>query len=585
MGSIISNYIASFLGKLYVTEPSEKLKWTEEAANKNMTSVYLQERIPAVTYRHDLLNNIGCTYISNNISKMLGYDCKEMLGKEPWLTKIHPEDKLLILKKINEQLIAGEGQVHYRFLNSENEYVWILDQFQVIKEYGVPLEVIGNWIDISSVKKDLPASADMHDELTGLQNRKGMKSQLQLMAEMNYFGEEHIYCHLDIDKFTVINSSCGHLAGDELLRQFSMLLKTNLSRRDTIARLDGDAFGILLQYCNMAQAERLFTVIQDAVNEFRFNWDGRSHAMTVSIGALLVNNDIEEVELIQNYAESSCRSAKESGRNNIHIYSHGDDVLSKHIEEAQWVEKINRALEEDRFFLYYQPIVSLQPNVNEKHYELLIRMKDEEGQLVPPGLFLPAAEHYDLSVKIDHWVIQTALSWLEAYSDIIGDNVSWGINLSGQSLANTKLKEFVLDQFSRKEVLHNKVYFEVTETAAIANLDTAIQFIEALKKEGCKFALDDFGSGLSSFAYLKNLPVDYIKIDGVFVKNILEDKIDLAMVDAIKDIAKAMGKRTIAEFVENKEIMSCLSGLGIDFAQGYGISKPLPLSEFENNSV
>ncbi len=569
---------------LNIIEASEKLSLTRSEINTHLVSTYLLNRIPAITYRHDLRDNKGCTYISQNIKVLLGYESKHMLGKTFWLDKIHPEDKTHTIKSIKNKLKLGEGQTHYRFLNSNNDYVWILDQFQIIKEYGVPIEIIGNWIDISEIKRDFIHSSNTLDELTGLQNRTGMKSQLQLMAEMKYFDEDHVYCNLDIDKFAVINASCGHLAGDELLRQFSTLLKNKLSRRDVIARLNGDSFGILLQYCNLVQAERLFKLIQEAVNEFRFNWDGSSHSVSVSIGALLVNKEIENVDLVENYAESACRLAKEGGRNNIHIYKHKEGFLSKYIEEAQWVEKINRALEEDRFFLYYQPIVSLQKSSKEKHYELLIRMKDENGQLVSPGQFLPAAERYGLSVKIDHWVIQTALSWLEAYDDIIEDNVSWGINLSGQSLADTNLKEFVLDQFSRKEVLHNKVYFEVTETAAIENLDNATQFIDALKKEGCNFALDDFGSGLSSFAYLKNLPVDYIKIDGVFIKNILVDKIDLSMVEAIKNVAKAMGKRTIAEFVENDDIMNRLSELGIDFAQGYAISKPLPLSEFEGNS-
>jgi EAL domain-containing protein (putative c-di-GMP-specific phosphodiesterase class I) len=250
-----------------------------------------------------------------------------------------------------------------------------------------------------------------------------------------------------------------------------------------------------------------------------------------------------------------------------------------------WVERINRAMEEDRFYLYYQPIVALNEALHDKHYELLIRMKNDKGDLVPPGFFLPAAERYNLSCKIDHWVIQTFFSWLEAYSELLEQDISWGINLSGQSLSDGNLLQFVLEELNHKQIPPNKIYFEITETAAINNLNNATHFIKVLKDHGCNFALDDFGSGLSSFSYLKNLPVDYIKIDGIFVKDMANNNTDFAMVKAINDVSQVMGKKTIAEFVENDEIIVKLKQIGVDYAQGYGIDKPKPLVDFISNEL
>lgn len=541
------------------------------------------QNIPFISYITLLSDTPQCIYFSDTAATILGHQPDAMLGLQFWLSNLHPHDKTRTLNQIETNIDAGQGTAEYRINTIENVPVWILDQHKTVQLDDKSTFIIGTWADITYLKSKSSVLNSHVDPLTGLFNREGMQQHINQLVEINGHETQHLLCHINIDQFKIINNSYGMQAGDELLRQLARILKSSLSRRDTLSRLHGDAYAILLEDCALEQGNKILDRIQESVHEFRYQWQGKSLAVTTSIGVIPINGtSVLDTTNILMLAEGACQIAKEKGRNRIEIISNQKQFenLDKQHEEMQWVERINRALEEDRFYLYYQPIVSLNPEVNERHFELLIRMKNEAGELIAPGMFLPAVEKYHLSTKIDHWVIATALSWLEAYSDILDNNISWGINLSGQSLADADLRNFVLDQFERKQVLHNKVYFEVTETAAIANLDNAITFIKALHEKGCKAALDDFGSGLSSFAYLKNLPVDYIKIDGIFIKNILEDKIDHAMVTAIKDVAISMGKKTIAEFVENVEIMDMVQSIGVDFAQGYGIDKPRPLSEF-----
>jgi len=393
----------------------------------------------------------------------------------------------------------------------------------------------------------------------------------------------HTLCHIDIDKFRVVNHGQSMAAGNELLHELATLLFSCINQEDKLAWLYGGSFAIFLKDCAINPARHFINRIQDEIKEFRFHWNDEKLAITVSIGAIQLDSELfVDAASTLMLAEDACRSVKSRGGNAAETVA--GEVLRTILEEqrieANWVAQANLAFEEDRFLLYYQPIMNLNHDGGEKHYELLIRMLDNNGELVPPGLFLPAAEKYELGVKIDKWVIETATSWIEAYSDLLEDSMCWGINLSGQSLASVDLHNFVFDQFERKGIPYESVYFEITETAVIGSIDNALRFIDTVHKKGGKVALDDFGAGLSSFAYLKTLPVDYLKIDGLFVKNILEDEFDLSMVKAMKDIASAMGKQTIAEYVENDEVIAMLKDLGIDFVQGYGIAKPSSLSRF-----
>jgi diguanylate cyclase (GGDEF)-like protein len=414
-----------------------------------------------------------------------------------------------------------------------------------------------------------------HDALTGLVNRREFERRAaRLLSTVNQEdNDEHALCFMDLDQFKVVNDSCGHTAGDEMLRQLTMALQNVVRKRDTLARLGGDEFGVLMEHCSLDDAHRVATSIQKTIQDYQFLWEGRSFKVGVSIGLVPITEATVTLTQLLKDADAACYMAKELGRNRIHIYHHEDENLAKRSGEMQWVARLNQALEEDRFCLYAQTIVPLDGSPD-THYELLLRMIDKKGKTIPPGAFLPAAERYNLIAKLDHWVIKNAFALLADNPHFLKQINFCSINLSGQSLTDPDILDFVISQLDESGVRGEKICFEITETAAISNLSMAMKFISTLKRLGCRFALDDFGSGLSSFAYLKNLSVDYLKIDGMFVKDIVDDPIDRAMVKSINEIGQVMGMQTIAEFVENDVIKGMLKEIGVNYAQGYGIGKP-----------
>ena len=331
---------------------------------------------------------------------------------------------------------------------------------------------------------------------------------------------------------------------------------------------------ILLVNCSLDHAHKIASHLQKVIQDYVFTWHGQSFRVGVSIGMVALNDDVSNLNELMKGADTACYMAKDLGRNRIHVYHPDDTEIVLRHGEMQWVTKINRALDENRFCLYVQSIESLDKKCNDKHYELLIRMLGDNKEMILPEAFLPAAERYDLMSKIDHWVIHEAFILLENNPMFLNQTRFISINLSGQSLANYDILDFILSKINSTKIDAHKICFEITETAAIANLSMAMEFISKLKDLGCQFALDDFGSGLSSFAYLKNLPVDYLKIDGIFVKDIIHDPIDRALVKSINEIGQIMGMKTLAEFVENDEIMQMLREIGVDYAQGYRIDKP-----------
>ncbi len=420
-----------------------------------------------------------------------------------------------------------------------------------------------------------------HDTLTHLVNRPEFEKRLE-RALKSAKAEETSYAvlHLDLDQFKIVNDACGHSAGDEMLRQLSALLKSKIRWRDTLARLGGDEFGVLLESCTLEEAMRTAETLRETVNEFRFVWDERTFRLGVSIGVVPLIEINEDVAALVSAADSACSAAKEAGRNRVYAYEETDIDLMKRRKEMQWAARITNALEENRFELFRQTIQPLQPNMDEgAHYELLLRMKDESGSYISPELFIAAAERYGITPGIDRWVISQAFRWLVSEADERERLSLCSINLSGQSLTDEKFLPFVIDQFQMSGINAKQICFEITETAAIASYSQANRFIHALKDLGCMFALDDFGTGLSSFGYLKHFPVDFLKIDGSFVKEILHDPIDREMVRSINEIGHLTGKKTIAEFAENSEIITMLRGMNVDYAQGYGIEVPKPVSQ------
>jgi diguanylate cyclase (GGDEF)-like protein/PAS domain S-box-containing protein len=420
-----------------------------------------------------------------------------------------------------------------------------------------------------------------HDILTGLVNRRELEHRLNRVLQTALSDDStHAFCYLDLDQFKVINDTCGHMAGDELLRQLGSMLLDTIRKRDTIARLGGDEFAVLMEHCTIEQAEKIAHTLREKIDAYKFIWDGKPFNISVSIGLVAITPESKSIANILSTADAACYSAKSQGRNRVTIYHvDNDDIASKHYGEMQWVTRINESLKEGHLLLHSQAIIAIDPvNNYPLMHELLIRMKEDE-KVIPAHKFLPAAERYNLSTQIDRWVIDSTKKWFNQNIEYVNHpSCLFTINLSGHSLGNADFLSYVINQFKDGQIRPEILCFEITETATIANMDSAVYFINQLKKLGCKFALDDFGSGFASFAYLRTLPIDFLKIDGMFVKDIINDQIAYSMVKSINEIGQIMGMRTIAECVENNEILNKLKEIGVDYAQGNGISHPQALS-------
>jgi diguanylate cyclase (GGDEF)-like protein len=418
-----------------------------------------------------------------------------------------------------------------------------------------------------------------HDALTGLANRREFESRLeQALDRLSHQPGEHALMFLDLDQFKVVNDTCGHAAGDQLLRQTSGLLRENVGADALLARLGGDEFGVLLRNCDAKSAAQIAERLRLTVQELSFVWNGCMFNVSASIGLVHVSEP-ESVEETLKAADMACYMAKEKGRNRIQVYHPSDSELLQRVGEMGWVQRIRNGLEQQRFCLFAQEIRGLKHGEPDRsRVELLIRLRDEDGQLVLPGSFMPAAERYGLMPLIDRWVVKSAFGLLASRIDSPGSSYpsSCAINLSGATFGDDGFIDYVGRQFEIHRVPPETICFEVTETNAIANISSARRFIQALKKLGCRFSLDDFGTGMSSFAYLKHLPVDYIKIDGSFVREMLNSDTDRAMVEMIVHMAKVMGKGVVAESVESEEILQALREIGVGYAQGYAIGRPEP---------
>ena len=418
-----------------------------------------------------------------------------------------------------------------------------------------------------------------HDTLTGLVNRGEFERRLKQAIESAATEDiSYALCYLDLDRFKVVNDTAGHVAGDELLIQLTALLKSKVRTTDTLARLGGDEFGVLLHSCPLEKAKEIAETIRHLVKQFRFVWEGKTFDIGASIGVIAINAQSGELKEILSAVDTACYLAKEQGRNRIHIFQPGDEEISRRHGEMELTHRIRRALKEDRFALWQQP---LEPLNGDFHHiqacEIFLRMLDDHDRIISPAVFIPAAERYQLMPEIDRWVIKAVFQAIRDGRLLNNSHSSCFINLSGQSLGDHELLQLIVEQLNGGIINPEQICFEITETAAIANLAHAINFVTVLESRGCCFALDDFGSGLSSFAYLKNLPVDYIKIDGHFIKDMVNNPIDRTMVEAINKIGHVMGIKTVGEFVEDQATRDALKEAGVDYAQGYGIAKPKPL--------
>ena len=443
-----------------------------------------------------------------------------------------------------------------------------------------------------------------HDSLTGLLNRREFEKYLDnSLVTVEENNQEHTLAYIDLDRFKIVNDTCGHQAGDELLRQVSTLLNSGCRKSDIVARLGGDEFGLLLLQCTINNAQELVQELIHRIQEFRFAWEGKSFNIGMSVGLVTINQESmnnsgrEDSNLLLSAADAACYIAKNRGRNCYHVYQTDDQDVAKQRNTLHWVTKIHQACEQDLFCLYYQAVAPLSDSYLSKfYYEILLRLKDETGKIIPPMAFLPAAERYHLNPMIDRWVVQNFFRYLsevkaqlqpcftnqdaERCSRQAPNNlgeVIYGINISGETVNDKEFITFLQEQFARFNISPEIVCFELRETVAVANLSQTALLIKQLKHLGCRFALDDFGGGVSSFTYLKNLPVDYLKIDGSFIRDIVNDPVDYAIVEGMNNIGHVMGLETIAELVSDPGILDKVKAIGVNYGQGYGVAYPQPL--------
>ncbi len=557
----------------------------QEKERLQVTLRSLGEAVVTADYRGrvEYLNPVAERILGCSCSDMQGHLLEEVLPLYDDLGE--PMDSTPLYQCLHEGYCDLLSMNHsMNLLNHHNQMVAIESTMApMLDNRGVVTGVVVVFRDVSEerqLRKQLLHQAS-HDALTGLSNRLVFEKRLgEALQKARKEKVENAVLFLDLDQFKVVNDTCGHVAGDALLQQLTTLLRERMRASDILARLGGDEFGVILNNCSLDHAKKVALILLDTVREFRFIWEDKSFEVGVSIGLVMLDEASESVASVMSAADIACYAAKDGGRNRYHIYEASDKELKNRHGEMQWVTLITKAIEEDRFVLYVQEIADLNLNNSAKHYEVLIRMIGESGEMIPPGAFLPAAERYGLITNMDRWVIDNGL---RAFAEYIEKHpqqeIMFAINLSGISLGDEEFLKYIIDKIHQYKLPHHCLCFEITETAAVANLTQASKFIKALRSLGCKFALDDFGCGVSSFSYLKNLPVDYLKIDGMFVRDMVDDAIDYAMVEAINHIGQVMGLQTIAEFVEGQAILDCLVALEVDYAQGYFVAEPMPLAE------
>lgn len=492
------------------------------------------------------------------------------------------EDRDIIVGQLIKEGSCIEKEVKgIRFDGTE---FWFSISVQMREDDGNKL-LFGSIVDITERKQSDISLRYMatHDSLTGIYNRRHFEGQLTgALSTMAAEPQDLTLLYLDLDQFKIVNDSCGHKAGDVLIKQLAQKLNDVVMNRGILGRMGGDEFAVLLRGDEAVSGYTVAKKLLNAVQEYRFIWDNRMFTLGVSIGFVEYREGINSAEQLMSMADSACYLAKQQGRNQIHVYSSEDAKMQRYEADLESITLINEALQENRFILYYQHYLPLQKGRHGHQYEILLRMADKNGEVIPPAAFLPAAERYNLSTKIDKWVVEHFLRWLSENPEHLTQLSQANINLCGLSMGDRDLKLYFLNAFEKYKIPYEKICFEITETTAIVKMDESLDFINTFRRLGCKFALDDFGIGFSSYEHLKKLPVDYVKIDGSFVKDILVDPIDMAMVCSMKDVAKAMGISTVAEYVESSEIMVELGKIGVDFAQGYGVAKPEALNHFKS---
>lgn len=516
--------------------------------------------------------------------RLLGYDTEEELlgldiAKEVYM---YPDSRDNWSRTILEKGEIRNSELVLR--KRDGTKIVVLENAQAVRSHtGEVMYFQGALTDITEAheqSKRLSYDAS-HDALTGLINRREFELRVErAMEDRKVDKTEHAVCYMDLDKFKVINDSCGHVAGDELLRQLGAVLHARVRQGDTIARLGGDEFGVLLNHCTRENAILVSKNLLRAIRDFKFAWNQRQFPVGASIGLVPIDDSFANVTDVLSAADAACYQAKDRGRNQLHLYEPKDQTQGHYSGEIQWASRVKKALTNDEFILDIQPIIPVKPSARGSRYlEILVRMRDENGRQIPPGAFLPTVERYNLMGQLDSWVLKHTLAELSKESANLGAIGRVFINLSADSLLDSHFALNLSTILKQSQVPATKLCFEVTEASAMTNLTKANATINAVRELGCRFALDDFGTGVSSFAYLKALNVDYLKIDGAHIRDLANDKSDYEIVRAITHVGHALGREVIAESVESKRVLSALQEIGVDFVQGYTLAPPRPIEQ------
>ena len=524
------------------------------------------------------------TYLNPAAENLTGFATEHALNKPlSDIFKIKKEDDDVltdypILDCINKSIKIHHESGYILNCTDGTEYA--------IRETAAPLldkddNVVGAVLvfhDFTNIKKmsDVLVHQATHDDLTGLLNRRAFEAKMHDIIDDISANEAHALCYIDLDRFKIVNDTCGHLAGDNLLKLISSKINGHIRKNDLFARLGGDEFGVIFFNCDTEKALSLAEEIKTIVSEIKFSWGRYTFNVGSSIGIVPITYG-ESMSDLMVTVDTACYVAKNKGRNRIHIYEKNDEDVLQREGELQWFQAINKALEDDSFVLYSQKMVPYSKQAGSEIHEILIRL-NKDGKIIEPGTFIPAAERYSLMAKIDMWVVKTLLKEINDYKHL-QDIACFSINLSGQTLTDDVFVKFLHDELDRSRISPGKLIFEITETAAISNFNEATNFIRQFKQRGCKFALDDFGSGMSSFQYLGDLPIDYLKIDGSFVKHVNTNPYNQSVIKSISQIGHSLGLDVVAEFVENEDILAALDKSQIDYVQGYAIERPHPLIE------
>jgi diguanylate cyclase (GGDEF)-like protein/PAS domain S-box-containing protein len=522
--------------------------------------------------------------------RMLGYDSEDELlsvdvAKDVYADPGHRDDWI--------RCMSEQGEVRNAELvlkRKDGTRLVVLENSRAVRDSdGKVLFYEGTLTDITAahaLSQQLTHEAS-HDPLTGLKNRREFESRLQHALELSHAtGATHAVCFMDLDRFKVVNDTCGHVAGDELLRQLGQLLPSKVRQADVVARLGGDEFAILLQNCGPSDALQVANNVLRAIAGFQFAWGQHTFSLGVSIGVVVITSNFRRMAQVMGAADTACYAAKDGGRNRVVVYTDDAENALRQRVDTDWVGRAKRALVENRLFLEAQPIRPLARSSREPpHYEVLVRMRDDSGRAVPPGAFLPTVERYNLSTRYDRWVIAATLKWMHDHKAALDRVSRFFINLSKDSIVDPATAAYVRHAVSEVGVDPRRIGFEVSEKIAIGNLTQANQLFGELRRLGCGVSLDDFGSGVSSFAYLKALGADFLKIDGLFVGNISQDKVDYAMVRSITEIGHVMGKKVIAESVETDAVLEKLGEIGVDYAQGFRVGEPRPIDEIDSIGI